>query len=56
MNRCPTFSYTLFVWSELVFLTMLRGGEVVVDLPPVKLRGARPALDGDEFFGDLDCP
>ena len=36
MSRCKTLAPVLFVWTELVFITLLRGGTVVVDVagPP----------------------
>lgn len=30
MNRCPTFSYIHYVWTDLVLCTLRRGGQVVV--------------------------
>ena len=35
--RCKTLSWVLYVWSELVFITLLRGGSVAIDVagPPI---------------------
>ena len=55
MNRCPVLSFVLFMWAELVFITLLRKGTVVVDLPPLRLANFHPDLSDPGFSEGLRC-